>query len=65
MPGPESKNIFCNFQQDLRFLFRRLVKRNLRPSVDKYIKMRDVPIVQEDMRRHPVIGAVVCEPWRS
>ena len=52
-------------QKDLNFLMRLLAMRKLRPTIDKYIKMRDVAIVREDMKRHPAVGAVVCEPWRD
>ena len=54
-----------SLQKDLNFLMRLLAMRKLRPTVDKYIKMRDVTIVREDMKRNPAVGAVVCEPWRD
>ena len=49
---------------DLEYLFRKLETRKIRPSIDKYIKSRDVAIVQEDMKHNSVIGSVICEPWR-
>lgn len=53
------------FKRDLRYLFRLLEKRKIRPSIEQYIKVRDIHVIREYMRRNPGSGAVVCEPWRQ
>ncbi len=51
--------------RDLQYLLDLTQKRRLRPRVDRYIKSRDVEIMQEDMAIRPPRGAVICEPWRE
>lgn len=51
--------------RDLQYLLDLTQRRKLRPRVDRYIKPRDVEIMQEDMARRPPRGAVICEPWRE
>jgi NADPH:quinone reductase-like Zn-dependent oxidoreductase len=51
--------------RDLKYLLDLTQRRKLRPRVDRYIKPRDVEIMQEDMVRRPANGTVICEPWRE
>jgi hypothetical protein len=59
------KSEYGEVLRDLRFLLDLAQKRKLRPRVDRYIKARDVEIMQEDMHLHPPRGTVICEPWRE
>ncbi|KAL3910420.1 MAG: hypothetical protein SGILL_007696, partial [Bacillariaceae sp.] len=59
------KNEYGEVIRDLRYLLDLAQKRRLRPRVDRYIKSRDVEIMQEDMSIHPPKGTVICEPWRE
>lgn len=59
------KSSYGEVLRDLRYLLNLTQKRKLRPRVDRYIKSRDVEIMQEDMAIHPPRGAVICEPWRE
>jgi NADPH:quinone reductase-like Zn-dependent oxidoreductase len=59
------KSSYGEVLRDLRYLLSITQKRRLRPRVDRYIKSRDVEIMQEDMAIHPPRGTVICEPWRE
>jgi NADPH:quinone reductase-like Zn-dependent oxidoreductase len=59
------KSSYGEVLRDLRYLLNITQKRRLRPRVDRYIKSRDVEIMQEDMAIHPPRGTVICEPWRE
>ncbi|KAG7338803.1 hypothetical protein IV203_026279 [Nitzschia inconspicua] len=59
------KSSYGEVLRDLRYLLSLTQKRRLRPRVDRYIKSRDVEIMQEDMAIHPPRGTVICEPWRE
>jgi NADPH:quinone reductase-like Zn-dependent oxidoreductase len=59
------KTSYGEVLRDLRYLLNMTQKRRLRPRVDRYIKSRDVEIMQEDMAIHPPRGTVICEPWRE
>lgn len=57
-------HIVMLLQRDVKYLFRLLAQRKIRPKIDKYVKLSDIDSVREDMRRNPGSGAVVCETWR-
>lgn len=59
------KNNYGDVVEDLEHLLELTQRRKLRPLVDKYIKARDVEIIQDAMRKHPPRGAIICEPWRE
>lgn len=50
---------------DLTFLLKLLATRQLRPRIDRYIKLRDVPRVRSEIQGRPHAGAVICEPWNE
>jgi hypothetical protein len=59
------KSSYSEVLRDMRYLLNLAQRRRLRPRVDRYIKSRDVEIMQEDMAIHPPRGTVICEPWRE
>ena len=52
-------------RDDLNFLLSLLDKRQIRPRIDRYIALRDVPATQEAMKSKPLTGTIVCEPWKG
>mmetsp|Transcript_19751 Transcript_19751/g.31844 ORF Transcript_19751/g.31844 Transcript_19751/m.31844 type:complete len:154 (-) Transcript_19751:2112-2573(-) len=59
------KSNYGEVLRDLQYLLDQTKERRLRPKVDRYIKARDVEIMQEDMAMRPPGGTVICEPWRE
>lgn len=51
--------------QDLRFLLKLLSTRKIRPSIDRFIKVKDVPQAHQEMQASALTGAIVCEPWKE
>lgn len=52
-------------KRDFEFLLDLLSKRMIRPRIDRYIGLRDVPSVHEELRNMALAGAIVCEPWKE
>lgn len=51
---------------DTAFLLTILATRKIRPQVDRFITLRDVPSAHDEIRSNlPVSGAIICEPWRE
>jgi NADPH:quinone reductase-like Zn-dependent oxidoreductase len=50
--------------RDLDFLFDALSTRQLRPLIDRYIRLHDVPATLEGLKASPAVGAVICEPHK-
>ena len=55
----------AELEEDFRFLLRLLSTRQIRPQIDRYIKLADVPQAHCDMEDQVLVGAIVCEPWRT
>ena len=52
-------------RQDLSHLLKLLTSRQLRPEIDRYVKLSEVPKTYQHMKRKRLVGAVICEPWRE
>lgn len=52
-------------REDLNFLLSLLEKRQIRPRIDRYIALQDIPATQEAMKSKPLTGTIVCEPWKA
>lgn len=52
-------------REDMDFLLNLLLTRQIRPPVDRYIKLADIPQAHKDMQTLPQEGAIVCEPWKE
>jgi NADPH:quinone reductase-like Zn-dependent oxidoreductase len=50
---------------DLSFLMKLLATRQIRPKIDRYIKLKDVPRVHDEIQIRPPGGAIICEPWKE
>lgn len=50
---------------DTNYLLRLLATRQIRPIIDRYIKLSDIPSVHNEIRSRCRTGAVVCEPWKE
>jgi NADPH:quinone reductase-like Zn-dependent oxidoreductase len=52
-------------KEDLQFLLTALTRRHIRPQIDRYVMLGDVPKVYQELRKTPPTGSIVCEPWRE
>jgi NADPH:quinone reductase-like Zn-dependent oxidoreductase len=58
-------------RDDLSHLLKLLSARKVRPEIDRYIKLSDVPKTYERMRKErrqgcmAFPGTIICEPWRE
>jgi len=52
-------------KEDFRFLLRLLSLRQIRPQIDRYIKLNDVSQAYRDIQSVPLTGAIICEPWKE
>ena len=52
-------------KEDLQFLLTALTRRQIRPQIDRYVKLADVPTVYRDIRSKKTTGSIICEPWRE
>jgi len=56
------KEIFA----DMDFLLGLLSTRKLRPSVNRFITLKDIPHVHRELEKSkPTAGAIICEPWKE
>ena len=51
--------------EDVMFLLKHLTKRNIRPTIDRFIQLGDVPSIFDKIQGCPLTGAVVCEPRKE
>ena len=52
--------------EDMRFLLELLSTRKLRPKVDRFITLKDIPSARKELKRsRPLAGAIICEPWKE
>lgn len=52
--------------EDMRFLLELLSTRKLRPKVDRFITLSDVPNAHKEIEQNkPLAGAIICEPWKQ
>lgn len=59
------KNNRYELKEDLQFLLTALTRRHIRPQIDRYVKLADVPQVYRELNSCPVTGSIICEPWRE
>lgn len=52
-------------KEDLQFLLTSLTRRQIRPEIDRYVKLDDVPNVYKELKSKPTSGSIICEPWRD
>jgi NADPH:quinone reductase-like Zn-dependent oxidoreductase len=58
-------------REDLSYLLKLLTARQVRPEIDRYIKLSDVPKTYRHMRKQrrkgnmAFTGTIICEPWRE
>lgn len=50
--------------QDFGFLLRMLALRKIRPHIDCFIRLGDVPETLLDLRAKLSTGTIICEPWK-
>jgi NADPH:quinone reductase-like Zn-dependent oxidoreductase len=52
--------------KDLEFLFKLLQRRQIRPKIDRFITLHDLPDVDDEIKNDNLSsGAVICEPWKA
>lgn len=51
-------------EQDFGFLLRMLALRKIRPHIDRFIRLGDVPEALLDLRAKLSTGTIICEPWK-
>lgn len=54
-----------SIREDMDFLLKLLATRQLRPQIDRFIKLSDVPRAHQEMQTLPHAGAIICEPWKE
>ena len=52
-------------KEDLQFLLTALTRRHIRPQIDRYVMLTDVPDVYREIKSIPPTGSIICEPWRE
>jgi NADPH:quinone reductase-like Zn-dependent oxidoreductase len=51
---------------DVAFLLSLLATRKIRPHVDRFITLSDVPKAHDEIQSNiPLAGAIICEPWKE
>jgi NADPH:quinone reductase-like Zn-dependent oxidoreductase len=51
---------------DVAFLLSLLATRKIRPLVDRFITLGDVPTAHNEIQSNiPLAGAIICEPWKE
>lgn len=63
----ESKELYPDeMKEDFMFLLRLLSTRQIRPRIDRYITLADIPEVHKELQKRPASnGAIICEPWKQ
>lgn len=52
--------------EDLTFLLTLLSTRTIRPHVDRFITLEEIPRAHRKIRSNaPLSGAIICEPWKE
>jgi NADPH:quinone reductase-like Zn-dependent oxidoreductase len=51
--------------KDLNFLLKLLTTRQIRPNIERFVKLCDLPKAHREMQTRPLTGAVICEPWKD
>jgi len=52
--------------EDMHFLLELLSTRKLRPKVDRFISLKDIPDARKELKENrPLAGAIICEPWKQ
>lgn len=51
-------------KEDLQFLLTALNRRHIRPEIDRYVKLNEIPRAYRDLKCKPRTGSIICEPWR-
>lgn len=52
--------------KDLEFLFKLLQRRQIRPKIDRFITLVDLPDIDDEIQKNNLpSGAVICEPWKA
>lgn len=54
-----------DLREDIDFLLKLLSARQLRPKIDRFIGLSEVPRAHQEMQTLPVSGAIICEPWKE
>ena len=52
-------------KEDLQFLLTSLTRRQIRPQIDRYVKLGDVPALYPELKSKATSGSIICEPWRE
>ena len=52
-------------RDDLDFLLQLLTKRQIRPGIDRFISLQDIPAAHNEILNKPLTGTIVCEPWNG
>jgi NADPH:quinone reductase-like Zn-dependent oxidoreductase len=59
------ENALEDMHKDVKFLLRQLAKRQVRPSIDRFVKLSDLPRLCDTVQGCALSGAVVCEPRKE
>jgi len=52
--------------ENMRFLLELLSTRKLRPKVDRFISLKDIPDARKELEENsPSAGAIICQPWKQ
>lgn len=52
-------------QEDLDHLLQWLSKRHVRPEIDSFIGLSEVPSALDAMEQRSPYGSIICEPWKE
>jgi NADPH:quinone reductase-like Zn-dependent oxidoreductase len=59
------KNYRYELKEDQQFLLTALNRRHIRPDIDRYVKLADIPDLHRELETTPATGSIICEPWRD
>jgi hypothetical protein len=51
--------------KDVQYLLKQLTDRHIRPSIDRIVKLNDVPMLFDKIQGCPLSGAIICEPIKE
>jgi NADPH:quinone reductase-like Zn-dependent oxidoreductase len=60
-----AKQYPMELKEDFKFLLNLLHLRQIRPHIESYVKLIDVPMAHIQMETEILTGAIVCEPWKE
>lgn len=54
-----------SIREDFDFLLKLMSSRQIRPRIDRYVRLREIPKAHEDLQSQLMMGAIICHPWKD